>query len=103
MKWHKFYILIVFGLLVMFSCEKEEKKDEEPEKRTVSVTFHNDTDLDRCVDYSLYAEYHVSFLVSYDDVQLSVENISPGGSAFGNVRVTDGQNIDVDVIDFGYR
>ncbi|MBV1922561.1 MAG: hypothetical protein KUG68_00880 [Flavobacteriaceae bacterium] len=87
-----FFLLLLTPFL--FSCDEEdEDEDEEPERTTHLVTFNNN----RGSTGGCFPGYTVDFLVTYRDIQASL-NLPAGGTGFLNVLVEDNESINVQVI-----
>lgn len=92
MKLFKFGVLLFLCLSVTLSCEEEEDmEDQEPERTNALITFNNNRGITGC-----NPSYAVVFIVSYRDIQASIELSAPN-TGFLNVLVEDGESINVRV------
>ncbi len=79
--------------LFSFSCEDDEDEEEEPNRETVLITFDNNSGVSGCG----FVDVNVTFLVTYRDIQASLDLPAPG-TGFLNVLVEDGESINVQVV-----
>jgi len=87
------YGILLFLCISLTSCEEDEgaDEDEEPDRTNALVTFNNNRGASGC-----NPPYAVVFIVSYRDIQASVELTAPN-TGFLNVLVEDGESINVQV------
>lgn len=92
MKFYKYGILVLAFCCMSFSCDEDATDDmDEPDRTNALVTFNNNRGVSGC-----FPPYSIVFIVSYRDVQASVELSAPN-TGFLNVLVEDGESINVKV------
>jgi len=97
MKTYKYiaFVLLLFPLL--FSCDEESDKEEEPKRTTQLITLENSTGTPGLGCGPADGGMTVTFLITYSDIQVSA-NIQDRNFGFVNVLVEDGERIQVKVL-----
>jgi hypothetical protein len=95
MKKLRYFLALFIVLNLSYSCDEEatDDEEEEPERTTHLVTFNNN----RGSTGGCFPSYTVTFLVTYRDIQASLD-LPAGGTGFLNVLVEDSESINIQVI-----
>jgi len=87
-----FFLVTIFGCFLFLSCDEEDNEDDEPDRTTHLVTFDNNSGVSGCG----FVDVDVTFLVTYRDIQASIDLPAPG-TGFLNVLVEDAESINIQV------